>query len=31
MPRPKLKSRGATNAGDATYAGGFMVLLLCPK
>ena len=23
MPRPKRKNRGRTNAGDATYAGGF--------
>ena len=27
MPRPKLKSRGATNTGDATNAGGITVLL----
>ena len=25
MPRPKLKSRDATYAGDATNAGGFTV------
>ena len=27
MPRPKLKSRGATYAGDATNAGGFTVYM----
>ena len=27
MPLPKLKSRGATNTGDATFAGGFTVAL----
>ena len=28
MPRPKLKSRGATNARDATNAGGFTVAIM---